>query len=81
MIKYVETNAAKCGIQQQIADRLKAANRNTYALMQKVCSAAQQQRRSPGDPVHINDIGDPAMENEELFRSSPPKKSGPTSLE
>jgi hypothetical protein len=68
MIKHVESNAAKCGIQQQIADQLLAAYKNTDALLQKVCSVAQKQRWSPGDPVHINDIGDPVMEDEELRR-------------
>ena len=81
MIKYVENNAAKCGIQQQIADQLKAAHRNTDALLQKVCRVAQQMQ-SPHGPVHINDIGDPAMEDQYLFEVLPPsKKLGPTRLQ
>ena len=42
MIKYVETNAAKCGIPQQIADQLKAGHKNTEGMQQKVCGYAQQ---------------------------------------
>jgi len=59
MIKYVEANAAKCGIPPQIA---KAGHQNTDALLQKVCRVAQQLQRSPQDPARINDIGDPVME-------------------
>ena len=82
MIKYVESNAAKCGIQQQVANQLQAAHKNTDALLQKVCSVAQKQRRSPDGPVQINDIGDPVMENEELSSISPQtKKPGPVRRE
>jgi hypothetical protein len=62
MIKYVDANAAKCGIPPQIADQLKAGHQNTDALLQKVCRVAQQLQRSPQDPARINDIGDPVME-------------------
>ena len=42
MIKYVENNASKCGIPQQISDQLKAGHKNTEAMQQKVCGFAQQ---------------------------------------
>ena len=42
MIKYVEANAQKCGIPQQIADQLKAGHKQTEGLQQKVCGVAQQ---------------------------------------
>jgi hypothetical protein len=42
MIKYVEANAQKCGIPQQIGDQLKAGHKNTEGLQQKVCNVAQQ---------------------------------------
>ncbi len=42
MIKYVEANAAKCGIPPQIGDQLKGGHKNTEALQQKVCGVAQQ---------------------------------------
>jgi hypothetical protein len=42
MIKYIEANASKCGIPQQIGDQLKAGHKNTEALQQKVCGVAQQ---------------------------------------
>jgi hypothetical protein len=42
MIKYVETNAQKCGIPAQIGDQLKAGHKNTEQLREKVCGVAQQ---------------------------------------
>ncbi|MGQ0681736.1 hypothetical protein [Bradyrhizobium sp.] len=42
MIKYVEANAQKCGIPQQITDQIRAGHKNTEALQQKVCGVAQQ---------------------------------------
>ena len=48
MIKYVETNSAKCGIPPQIADQLKAGHKNTEKMQTQVCGAAaqmQQQQR------------------------------------
>ena len=38
MIKYVEANAAKCGIPPQIGDQLKTGHKNTEAMQQKVCA-------------------------------------------
>ena len=48
MIKYVETNSAKCGIPPQIADQLKTGHKNTEKMQTQVCGAAaqmQQQQR------------------------------------
>lgn len=42
MIKYIEANAAKCGIPPQIGDQMKAGHKNTEQLQQKVCGVAQQ---------------------------------------
>jgi hypothetical protein len=51
MIKYVETNASKCGIPAQIADQLKNGHKNTEAMLKKVCAVAQQvQQRGPAGP-------------------------------
>ncbi|MBN8988135.1 MAG: hypothetical protein J0H42_07815 [Rhizobiales bacterium] len=43
MLKYVETNSAKCGIPPQIADQLKNGHKNTEKMQAQVCNAAQQQ--------------------------------------
>ncbi|HET6839915.1 MAG TPA: hypothetical protein VFH41_09270 [Bradyrhizobium sp.] len=51
MIKYVESNASKCGIPPQIADQLKNGHKNTDNMQQKVCAVAQQQQqRGPAGP-------------------------------
>jgi hypothetical protein len=58
MIKYVETNASKCGIPAQVADQLKAGHKNTEALEQKVCNVAQQmQNRGPAGPSLSDVLG------------------------
>ena len=51
MMKYVEANAAKCGIPPQIGDQLKAGHKNTENMQTKVCQVAQQmQQRGPAGP-------------------------------
>ena len=51
MIKYVETNAAKCGIPGQVADQLKAGHKGTEGLLAKVCGIAEQiKTRGPAGP-------------------------------
>ena len=51
MIKFVESNAVKCGIPQQVADQMKTGHKNTVAMQRKVCAAAQQaQQRGPSGP-------------------------------
>jgi hypothetical protein len=51
MIKYVEANAAKCGIPPQIGEQLKASHKNTEAMRVKVCQVAEQMKtRGPAGP-------------------------------
>jgi hypothetical protein len=42
MIKYVEANAAKCGIPPQIPEQLKNGHKNTETMLKRVCDAAAQ---------------------------------------
>ncbi len=75
MIKYVEANAAKCGIPAQIADQLKAGHKNTESLLKKVCNAAQQaQTRAPAGPSFSDVLGSAASVPE----ATPTKKGGST---
>jgi hypothetical protein len=60
IIKYVEANAAKCGIPVQVADQLKAGHKNTEGLLQKVCGIAER-IKARGAPGQISDFGDPAF--------------------
>ncbi|WGR95485.1 hypothetical protein MTX26_06665 [Bradyrhizobium sp. ISRA443] len=75
MIKYVETNATKCGIPSQIADQLKTGHKNTEGLLTKVCNAAQQaQARGPAGPTLSDVLGSSASVPE----ATPTKRGGST---
>ena len=61
MIKYVETNAAKCGIPPQISEQLKTGHKNTENMQKKVCAAAQQvQQKGPAGPSLSEVLGSSA---------------------
>jgi hypothetical protein len=61
MIKYVESNLAKCGIPAQIADQLKGAHKNTETMQQRVCAVAQQQQqKGPAGPSLSEALGSAA---------------------
>ena len=51
MIKYIEANAAKCGIPPQIGAQLKDGHKNTEAMATKVCNVAQQMQNQPRGPA------------------------------
>ncbi|WP_063687188.1 hypothetical protein [Bradyrhizobium stylosanthis] len=51
MIKYVETNAAKCGIPPQVSAQMKDGHKNTEAMATKVCNVAQQMQNQPRGPA------------------------------
>ncbi|MGX4774035.1 hypothetical protein [Bradyrhizobium guangdongense] len=51
MIKYVEANAAKCGIPPQIGAQMKDGHKNTEAMQTKVCNVAQQMANQPRGPA------------------------------
>jgi hypothetical protein len=75
MIKYVETNSAKCGIPPQIGDQLKTGHKNTEAMQKKVCDVAQQaQTRGPAGPSLSEVLGSAAA----LPEATPTKKGGST---
>jgi hypothetical protein len=75
MIKYIETNSAKCGIPPQISDQLKTGHKNTEAMQKKVCDVAQQaQTRGPAGPSLSEVLGSSAA----LPEATPTKKGGST---
>lgn len=77
MLRYVETNAAKCGIPPQVADQLKAGHKNTEGLLKKVCGAAQQaaaQPRGPAGPSFSDVLGSSAA----MPEATATKKGGST---
>jgi hypothetical protein len=65
MMKYVEANAAGCGIPGSVMEQLKAGHKSTEGLLQKVCSLAEQ-IKTRGSAGQINDFGDPV-----LWKSTP----------
>jgi hypothetical protein len=75
MIKYVETNSAKCGIPSQIAEQLKGGHKNTEAMQKKVCNVAQQQQqRGPAGPSLSEVLGSSAA----LPEATATRKGGST---
>jgi len=61
MIKFVETNAARCGIPPSVAEQMKTGHKNTDAMQKKVCAAAQQaQQRGPSGPSLSEVLGSSA---------------------
>lgn len=58
MIKYVETNATKCGIPASVAEQLKAGHKNTEGVEKKVCGMAEQMKtRGPAGPSLSDVLG------------------------
>ena len=51
MIKFVEANAAKCGIPPQVGTQMKDGHKNTEAMQTKVCNVAQQMQNQPRGPA------------------------------
>jgi hypothetical protein len=56
MIKYIETNAAKCGIPPQIGDQLKKGHANTEKMQNQVCNVAQQAANRPAAGPSLSDV-------------------------
>jgi hypothetical protein len=75
MIKYVETNSAKCGIPPQIADQLKTGHKNTEKMQTQVCNMAQlAQQARPAGPSLSEVLGSSAA----LPEAQTVKKGGST---
>jgi hypothetical protein len=51
MIKYIETNAAKCGIPPSVGAQMKDGHKNTENMATKVCNVAQQMQNQPRGPA------------------------------
>jgi hypothetical protein len=75
MMKYVEGNAAKCGIPAQIGDQLKNSHKNTEQMQQKVCGFAQQaaQQKAAATPSLSEVLGSSAS-----LPEATPRKGGST---
>uniref|UniRef100_Q07TA4 Uncharacterized protein n=1 Tax=Rhodopseudomonas palustris (strain BisA53) TaxID=316055 RepID=Q07TA4_RHOP5 len=61
MIKFIESNAARCGIPPDIGKQMQASHKNTVQMQQKVCGVAQQQQqRGPAGPSLSDVLGSSA---------------------
>ena len=60
MIKYVQTNASKCGIPPQIHDQLEKGHKNTETMEKKVCAVAEQRGTGPAGPSLSEVLGSSA---------------------
>jgi hypothetical protein len=58
MIKYVETNSAKCGIPPQIAEQLRTGHKNTEKMQTQVCTMAQRRPSAGSDRDEVLGPGD-----------------------
>jgi hypothetical protein len=75
MIKYVEANAAKCGIPPQIPEQLKNGHKNTETMQKRVCDAAAGGGQAgPAGPSLSEVLGSSAA----LPEASATKKGGST---
>jgi hypothetical protein len=58
MMKFVQVNAAKCGIPPQVGEQLSASHKNTESVQAKVCNVAQQmQQHGPAGPSLSDVLG------------------------
>jgi hypothetical protein len=63
MIKFIESNAARCGIPPQVGDQMKNGHKNTETMQKKVCAVAQQaaqQQKGPAGPSLSEILGSSA---------------------
>jgi hypothetical protein len=75
MIKYVEANAAKCGIPPQVPEQLKNGHKNTEMMQKRVCDAAAQGGQAgPAGPSLSEVLGSSAA----LPEATATKKGGST---
>jgi hypothetical protein len=73
MIKYVETNSAKCGIPPQISEQLKKGHASSEAMRAKICGAAAQMKtQAPAGPSLSEVLGSATA----LPEATVAKKSG-----
>jgi hypothetical protein len=63
IVKYVQANAAQCGIPPSVMEQLKAIFISAESLYSNACRAAEQAGKS-GPPRQINDFGDPTLERQ-----------------
>lgn len=81
MMKYVETNAARCGIPPQIGEQLKKGHAGSEGMRARICGAAAQMKNAaaagPAGPSLSEVLGSAAQ----LPEAATAKKSGGTTFD
>ena len=78
MIKYVETNAARCEIPPQIDQQLKTGHKRSEEMLTKICNAAANMRnQGPAGPSLADVLGSAAT----IPEANAAKKSGGTTFD
>jgi hypothetical protein len=75
MIKFIQTNSARCGIPPEVSEQMKTGHKNTEGMQKKVCGVAQQmQQKGPAGPSLSEVLGSSAA----LPEVTTAKKGGST---
>jgi hypothetical protein len=77
MMKYVDTNAARCGIPPQIAEQLKKGHKSSEAMQEKICNAAANMKNQGPVGPSLSDMLGSATAVPEVTA----KKSGGTTFD
>ena len=71
MIKYVDTNAARCGIPPQISEQLKKGHKGSEAMQERICNAATQMKtQAPAGPSLSDVLGSATAVPETIAKKS-----------
>jgi hypothetical protein len=63
IIRFIETNIEKCGIEGSVGDQVRANHKNTEGMRERICAVAMQTQKRLLDPsLRFNDFGDPAYQ-------------------
>jgi hypothetical protein len=75
MIRFIQTNSARCGIPPEVSEQMKTGHKNTENMQTKVCGVAQQmQQKGPAGPSLSEVLGSSAA----LPEVTTAKKGGST---
>jgi hypothetical protein len=76
MIKFIETNAQRCGIPATVPQQMTAQHKNTEAMQTKVCNMAQQQAQGGGGQGASVSLSEALGASTDLPQAKPTKRNG-----
>jgi hypothetical protein len=80
MMKYVEVNAARCGIPPQISQQLKKGHEGSEGMKSRICGAAAQMKNAPQGPSGPS-LSEVLGSAAQLPEAAVAKKSGGTTFD